>query len=373
MGLGYALVHPLKVEATLGANAMRVGFDDGIDIVLASVGVGDLGAAAESCEAEFKRQIDEVVAQFESLLRGPFSDLMGLSVFFDAEEFDVVGIAEWCADFLCNVQPSVVHGLLTGLLNTSADRVPVLQPAELALRLRSLAMCFLSSLEAPLLSGRDDMVAHRGYRAAAMIRLLMRRVFDQLEPLLVQADPVGRLRVVIDEIPDIDQAIVALARDAGCWVKEHVVPLLQCLGDFQFGAEIDMGGDGPSGMPDLATRAELLEVDSRPSPAEHPRWLWGLDLATAALGLITTIFDLQRTGNPLSRAAHFASDLFIPIWIAFRTTCRAFAWPFINGPPDGTATDGPNRIVRFLFSDAGDFCVQFLFHFIGSISDMFAW
>ncbi|MGH2821180.1 MAG: M23 family metallopeptidase, partial [Actinomycetota bacterium] len=377
MGLGYALVHPLEVEATVGADPMRVGFDDGVDIVLASIGVGDAGAAGEACEAELKRQVDEIIGQFEGLLRGPLGTLMGFSSVLDADELDLAGIAERLSDSLCNLQPALVHGLITGLINQTAGAVPVLQPAELSLRMRSLATCFLAALEAPLLSGRDDMEAHRGYRAAAMIRLLMRRIFDRLDVLLAGADPVGRLRSIVDEVPDIDEEVVALARAAGCWVRDNVVPMLRCLDDFRFGAsgdvDVDVGGGGPSGMPDLTTKALLLEFESKPSPYDREHWLWWMDLATGLVGLATTIFDLQRTSNPPARVAHFISDLLLPAWIAFRVLARAFAWPFINGPPEGTASDAPNRVVRFLFSDFGDFCVQLFLHFIGSISDMFAW
>ncbi len=369
--LGYALLHPLQLERTLNGSELTLAFDDGVDIVLAAAGAGGIGPLVESYATAFNTQLDQVTGQFEALgaAGGPFADVAALGDLLDGP-VDVLAGVERVADFLCDLQPTVAQGMLGGLVERFAGALPVLDPAELGSRVRTLATAGLAVFEGRLLAGDTDLAAHRGYRAGAAIRLRLDPLLERLEDVIRAVDVVGSVREALDDVPPIDDQVVTRLREGGCLLRDQVVPLVRCASTFGATAGVSVSAGGPQGQDGDA--AVPLSDDALPAPHPVGHWLWILDLVTNAVALGSVIYDSVRTQNPPERFTQLIfTDILRPIWVFFRGLARAFRWPFINGPPgDSDADRRAQRFVRFLFSDFGDFFVQFVLELFGSIHDM---
>ncbi len=221
--------------------------------------------------------------------------------------------------------------------------------------MRALVEAGLAVLEQPLLSGRDDIEAHRAYRAAALIRHLMGDGLDRLEELLGQLDMVGDARQFLLAVPDLDAHIVALFRKVGCTLRDRVAPILDAAMCFSGSFSVDVGPDGPSGLPDGPTIADDTKLT--PFPVGHPVWV--ADLSTGIVSLALTIYELARVGNPPTRVTQFLHDLLLPIWMAFRVVVRALRWEGMEA----------NAFTRFLFSEWGDFAVHLLLNIVAAFGD----
>ncbi len=364
MSLGYALTHPILVDVTASANPWRASFDDGVDVVVSVFGAGDLRPYAAAFQTALQDQFEELAAQLAALVAtgGPLESLQRLGEGLD-EDLDVAGLLRTAGDFLCSLDPAVAAGLLSGLIDDVAAALPVLSPIELVPRIASLADAVLAVLEAPLLSGRDDIEAHRAYRAAAVLRAQLAPLLDSLGGILAGLDVAVLLRgFLADGVTSADLDVAPLRR-IGCFLSEQVVPVVEavfgCAAAFRL--DIDIGPpEGPQSMPEGEV---TLADDALPAPFP-PGLLWAIDLSTNLLALSATIANIAITGNPVRgrRLFQFFADLLIPTWMAFRTLARAVRWDFLNA----------NRFTRFLFGEWGDFCVQFLLRFFGSFSDAFA-
>lgn len=366
MSLGYALVHPVLVEQTASANPWRASFDDGVDVVVSVFGAGDLRPYADAFQEAVQTQFDEVGAQFAALVGpgGPLEVLAGLGdVSF--EDLDIGGIVRGAGDLLCGLDATVAAGFVSGLVDDIAAALPVLSPVDLVPRIADLVDAVLGVLEAPLLSGRDDLEAHRAYRAAAVIRAQLGPLLDRLGELLAGIDVAAFIRGFLADASGSATLDVEPIRRLGCLLRDQIAPVVEgvfgCAAAFR--VDVDIGG--LEGMPDAVTLAD----DARPAPfpvngSAVDSTLWALDLATNLLSLAATIANIAVTGNPVRglRLFHFFADLLLPLWIAFRTLARAARWDFLDA----------DRFSRFIFSDLGDFAVQFFLRFFGSFSDAFA-
>ena len=355
-GLGYALLHPVQIETTAGEYPWKQRFDDGVDVVASVVGAGDLSAYSDAFERELELQLGDLAGQVSALAGpgGPFEFFTRLGDLVSGD-VDLAALLRQAGDFLCNLDVTVSTGLIVGLFDRVRDGLSFTEPVDLAHRVRALTEAALGVLEQPLLSGRDDVEAHRGYRAAALIRHLIADGLDRLEDLLEDLDPIGEAREFLLAIPDIDERIVSLFRTVGCTLRDRVAPIVDAAMCFSGSVSVDIDPDGPSGMAAAVPLADDTKIT--PFPVGHAVWI--ADLSTGTVSLALTIYELGRTKNPPERVTQFLHDLLVPIWKAFRIVMRAVRW-------DGIEANG---FTRFLFSEWGDFAVHLVLNVFAAFGD----
>ncbi|MCI0637006.1 MAG: hypothetical protein L0206_24285, partial [Actinobacteria bacterium] len=201
--------------------------------------------------------------------------------------------------------------------------------------------------------------AHRGYRAAALLRNLFAPTLEDIDRALAAVRPIDAIRRVIERLPRLVQ-LNAFARiaAAGRWLKENVTPLAGAVSRFQASLEVSVGPEGPHAMAAevaLADDAKLV-----PFPYDHSSGLFWWDFFTSAHSLAGGLAEAILTRSP--RPADIVSAVFTLLYDLLRTIFRAVRLDAIQ-----------TGFLRFFFSDWNAFLWQLFWRFIGSIEDMCAW
>ena len=293
MTLGYALLHSHRVQTALDGTDQKVGFEDGVDVVMASTAVEDLSLVTRSFADEFFAQVEEIGGQFKDLAsdQGPFGWVGKLADNFSSAGANPLELIDKFSDFLCHLDPVVVRGLLLQFVDQLGSTAPILERLDLARRIEALITSSLKVFEGPFLAGRDDLKAHRGYRAGLILRNLIEPLLDKIDELFVELRPLDQLRKAADLIPKLEARIVDGAKKLGCWIHKGLKPLLDAVRGFSASVSVSVSVEvgGPSGMADAEP---TYKDDKQPTPHPKSHHLWAFDLVTNLLGLLVTIGDV---------------------------------------------------------------------------------
>lgn len=349
--LGYALTHPRRLHAALGAGADRTRFEEAVE---AAVGLMRTGPT-DMAQAWLTRQRNELEGLHDRLagasqafapVAGFFAGLGDLGTLPTrlaalAEATDPENLKRAIGDML--------EAVLGALLPGGTD------PGE-ALRERVLGVFDL--MEAPFRAGSREPPALRGFRAAASCRRLVRPLFATLALPGPAADLGGALRAALDQAFEGLQA-QQLRDIAGQLrlVAEQVGPLMEAVG--RISVSVEVRADGPQGAPgaNATWRDDKLPVPH--AALGHPLTI--TEIIVALVQLAFGFWEMFRTRDWQGRPANVFPHVLGMLWHIVRSCLRIFAPGTINGMDSSFA--------RWLFTDQGDFWIQIILRLSQTIYD----
>ena len=358
MSLGFALVHPQRLQAALDESfTEKVGWDDGADVILAGAGVDIGDDPFGAFLAQLRAEALELLGELQSLVLpgGPWTALG------DALRGETDGVAGWIrrvGAFLVDLDPLHLKATVGAQLDALFLHFPGFDLSTLDDRLRRLAQQALSVLRAPLLGGRDDGAAHRAYRVAAMLlaRLepLLRQLDAGLAPFDLKAALGAWLRAAIDKLPT---ALLTGLADLGRILQTDLAGFVE--------AALSLSVSVSVGPQTLVTGTPGWADDADPQPFAKGSALWVVDLVTSGVALFWSIWGFQRSRG-IRRPTEWIEFFLATGWHLFRDSIRLFVQPtWLSKESSG--------FVRMLFSEWGDLFVRLILMLIGSIEDMVAW
>jgi hypothetical protein len=357
MSLGYALLHPGRIEVALEAEPQRRGFDAAADIVLGALGAGDLGAAAEAYLRRRSSDIESIGDRLERLVAagGPLAGLRG---FFEAvpETPQAVGeIGGRLAAFLGELDPDRLRVQANRLLDDVFRVVPLKGPA-LSAALVAHWEDGSGVLGQLLRSGRRDKGAHRAFRAAHQLRRLLRPVLSDTERAVSGVDLEAVIRAGLDDmLARLDLGTLGGFKEMLAGLQTDFGPLLQALAN----VSVEVTVEGPSGQPETPP---TWQDDDSPVPHTQPaQALWVVDLVTGILVFFCLLWEMIRTANWRGRPMDGVLSLLGLLWHTTRTVLRA-AIP--------SALNESGSFGRWFFSDAGDFVLHLLLRLLAAFHEV---
>jgi len=361
MSLGYALVHPQRIDSELEHWPQKASFDDGYDLFRAGFAVKNPEDFVTELGTAVKREIDAIVAGVEHAMGagGPLAFVAELLQRLQDGTIDFVAGVRKFAHWLRGLEPGTWHVGLRAQLGAVLDGFPFLTGHDFLVRVKDLAFAALGVLEKPFLSGKSDRESVRSYRAATFLRNLFTPVLDDLFSGIEGYDLKATLLDLIDRvIASVDPGLLRLLAKVGEWIDGSLVSVLDAVFSIQGSLSVNVGS-GPSPMPPPAlTPAQSAALDAAPVGFDRFGVLWAFDLGSSVLSLFLTVMDWWRVGG-FPRAADGVSHFLINTWVGFRTVLRAIAPTWMSD----------NAFGRWVFSEWGEFALQFLFSLIGSFGD----
>jgi hypothetical protein len=367
MSLGYALLHPNRIQIALEADDRKHSFDDLTDFAFATMGAGDLGSAA----TEFARSRTEQMSNwFEASksqwlsAEGPFGFLEPLLEQFSSFE----NIPDLLED-LFNLLESLTGPTLREKLHQWVDRfcnaLPDLNGAALQSLLQEQVQAITGILEQPLRSGRRDVAAHRAFRAAVTMRQFIGDALSEAPWANSQCDLKMPLCLMLHQIiTDVSDEILSAVAGAAETFRETFGGLFKTGFSFGGSASGSTGSDGPQPM---ANGSPSFRDEVKAVPHNQPGGLWAIDLVTNLFATFSLIWESLRTGNYRGRGLDGTLSVITILWQVTHTIMRA-----IPDTPINRAIDEPNwrkRLVNWLFTDQGNFSLNILIRFSQSFHE----
>jgi hypothetical protein len=367
MALGYALLHPTRLELSIRTDGHNPLYDEMSDAVFGIMGIGsDLGRGVE----DFLEGRLETIESFVESLRSwvePGGPLGWLGELIDGG--DVVPDLGAVLDGLTSSLRSTAtfKETLRSTLYAVVDGLPDVTSARLSLFVREQFDAFTAILETPMREGRHDRVAHRGLRSAVTFRQVFGPYFEQVLSLGIELDIRRLLKKFIDDIlarfnaPDIDRFLQIVAS-----FRTQFDGIIRAFGSLNASFSISISVDGPSGMadPPLTSASEALA-------APHPGGtaLWWIDFVTGLFCTFSSLWEMIRSRNWKGREFDGVLNIIGIAWQATQWLMRAFLRDKFNlQTPE--ENDKSKLLLNWLFTDQGMLSVNLLFRFIGSIYDM---
>lgn len=364
MSLGYALLHPHKVEAAISAGREKRTIDVALDMLCGALGIQGVDAELEAAFAAQSEAFTAFGAQISTLFE-PGRPLEQFKLF---AEFDISNPAaaanafDYLCAFLENAEPLQVKGIALPIVDAVLDVLPNLDTQVAAGFATKRLDDIVGILKAPLRQGRKDVAAIKAYRAAMTLRCLLNPVYAKFEAL-GQVDLRAILRATIVALLDgLDGLDFAPLRSFIGRFKGEFGGLLQAILCVAGGGSVSAGVQT---MPD-----EILTIfdDIRAAPHKLDNGggaLWWTDLITNVLILFNLIWEVNRTRPFKDGRGGDAFLLFLGIaWHILRTLMRAFGQDIINRPPEGEDASVGKNFVNFLFTDWGDLAVHMFLRFL---------
>ncbi len=361
MSLGFALVHPARIDTALEANPMRMGFDDGVDTLMASLSIGNPVELA----AEYGRELESLVRELgQELSRlfasdGPMGAVIADIMKLVSGELGLAGVLEKICGLVESLDRDRIRIRLTGFIDRVLEMVPLLGSGALVDRLRRIAMLAIEYYQRPFQSGRDDLPAHRGFRAGVFLRCMIEPLLEALDRLRgrLQLGEVLR-RMVAEATASLDDKLFAGLAVLKELCTAHIHPIAVDI-EALASARISV---------DVRTMADPATIDQDEFPAPHPPDdgpYWTFDLTGSILGLFWHFWDYQRTWPPGSRWMEHVSTWLIAIWEVFRLCVRAAQPQWLQKSYRNDDT--------YWFSEWGDFWIQLFLRWLGTVHDMKDW
>lgn len=375
MSLGYALLHPQRIESALAADARKKTFDEAGDVTLGVIGAGDLSATAGGF---FDAQLSDLEAIMEQL-QGLVADggpLAVLGELFDRDLGSTDDLGDLLHRFtatLENLDTAVLRERLCAWLDRVLDGLPTLDGRTLSAWIDRQLRQLTEVLEQPLRGGRRDAAAHRSFRAAVTLRLLLSQALAGVAAAAPDLDLRAALKIGLDRLlAQLDELGTERITRAVRLYKQRFGGLFRAFGSLDASFSVSVSVGGPQGMAESEPgyRDEVKAVPhTRPGDP-----IWITDLVTNIFATFHLIWEMVRTDNWAGRPMDGILSLINILWQAARTVVRA-VWPdAVNKQSFEPGTEDPNdtgkRFVNWLFTDQGDFSVNLLLRFLAAFHEV---
>lgn len=357
MSLGYALLHPHRLEAALLARSQKQGFDIGYDIACGALSIGDLGAEIEALIARQGSAIEDLAGRLDELV-SPGRPLAFLKAFGELDLSSPEAIFAPLGrllDFLETAEGPQIRVTILPVVDGLLDAAPSLDLEVVSTWATARLDEIVDLLKTPLRRGRKDVAAVQAYRAAMSIRCM-------LDPLYLRIEALGRINLramireaitlVLGRLDGLDLAPLRLAiRNLRAEFGGLAEAILHCSGSATVGGGVEL----------MAEPAPSFLDEMKAVP--HTRFgedLSILDFSTNLASLFNLIWEFNRTraikGRPFDATVLVLGFL----WQAMRTAFRAvpsLADKINLAQTDGTASKA-DRLTNWLFTDQADFVMQ---------------
>jgi murein DD-endopeptidase MepM/ murein hydrolase activator NlpD len=362
MALGYALLHPGRVELALGAEPRQAVFDDLTDIVMSLVGGGNPGSAATELLDSVRARMG-TVGQLLTGLAGANGPFGAIASFLSSPLSGMPDLAGWLdriVSFLEALAPETLRQKVTGWLDALFRALPVLDSHQMFLTVRDLLSQALAAFEKPFLDGRRDVAAHRLVRAATVAHSYLDSMLENLEDALGGFSVRPMVTQLVDGVlgglsfTGMDRVIQS-ARD----VRDAVGPILTAMSNLSLSLTVSVNAGGPSPQP---ASDPTWRDDGVPTPHMPGHALWWMDLITNAVSFFNLLWEMIRTAH-WHRPVEVILSVLEVAWQLVRTLVRAICPGDLNGW---------DSFPRWLFTDQAQFCLGMILRFFGSLHDAFA-
>lgn len=368
MTLGYCILHANQIDIALtGMSEDTVAADEGIDL-----GLGAL--ALHQPEKFFTDYLDgvglqarAVLARIEAAFASGGGVLADLQRWIDAlgqARFDELKLTPWVdrlADLFAALEPVALAGKLDAVLERLAIALPELNGGGLLDRTLTIALGGLDVLERRRLAGTDDLAGHRAFRMARIVRYWLADAVAGLRRQLADFDLIATMRKALrGMVGDLTSPGPGFLRGLGERVKLKLRPFAVAL-DALLTVHVSVRVD--ASIEALPAAGELWLDDNLTTPHDRKHPLWWIDLAAGIHAFGFTVVDVQRF-NPFyaPRAGDALLSVLNLAWQTVRTVVRAIRPEFLR--TNHSTTPG-----AFWFGELGDFCVQLLLIFLGSMHE----
>ena len=367
MALGYALLHPNRLELSIRTDGHNRVYDEMSDALFGVMGIGsDLGHGFEDYLQGRLQGIEQFVESLRPWLEpnGPLGWLRELIDGGGAVP-DLGAVLDRLTSSLGSV--AAFKDTLRATLYAFVDGLPDATSARLSVSLREQFDAFTAILETPMRDGRNDRTAHRGLRSAVTFRQVFGPYLEEVLSVGIELDVRRLLKKFIDDFlarfsaPDLDRFLQVVAS-----FRAQFDGLIGAFGKLNASFSLSVSVDGPSGMadPPLTSASEALAV---PHPPGHA--LWWIDLVTGVFCTFSTLWEMIRTRNWKGREFDGVLNIIGILWQAVQTLMRAAFRDKFNLPTPGES-DTAKLFGNWFFTDQGNLAVNLLFRFLGSIHDM---
>ena len=292
MSLGYALLHPNRLEAAVQAKTEKRGFDAAFDIICGALGIDGLDVELEALFERQATELEGLAARIETLVQ-PGQPLAGFKAFAEIDISTPDGLLEpvnKLLDFLESAESAQISVNVMPVVDAFLDAAPSLDFEVVGSFVTERVDEMIGLLKTPLRQGRKDLAAIRAYRAAMTIRCL-------LDPLYQRIEALGRinLRALIREtivtlLAGLDGVSFEPLRAAIGTLRAEfgglIGAVLKCSGSASFGAGVETQTE-----PALDYRDEL-KAQPHTATNEPLRWL---DFSMNLLSLFNLVWEFNRT------------------------------------------------------------------------------
>lgn len=366
MALGYALLHPGRVELALNAVPSQTLFDDLTDIVMSLVGGGNPGSAASAFLDSIRTRVQSVSELVSGLgsAGGPFGAIISFLSSPPSGMPDLVGWLDRIVSFLEALAPEALRQQVTGWVDALLRALPVLDSHQMFLAVRDLLSQALAAFEKPFLDGRRDAAAHRLVRAATVAHSYLDSMLENFEDMLGGFS----LRPVLEQIlghvfgalsfTGLDR-VIQTARE----VRDALGPILTAMSNLQLSLTVNVSVGGPSSQPLGQPSTEpTWRDDGVPTPHMPGHALWWTDLITNLVSTFNLIWELIRTA-PWHRPVEVIFSGLEIAWQLVRTLIRAICPAKLNQWEPA---------VRWFFTDQAQFVIGLVLRWGAAFHDAFA-
>jgi murein DD-endopeptidase MepM/ murein hydrolase activator NlpD len=367
MALGYALLHPNRLELSIRTAGHNRLYDEMSDAIFGVMGIG--GELGRGLEDYLQGRLQAVEAFVESLRpwlepNGPLGWLREL-IDGGAAVPDLGAVLDRLTSSLSSV--AAFKETLRTTMYAFVDGLPDATSARLSVYLREQFDAFTAILETPMRDGRHDRAAHRGLRSAVTFRQVFGPYLEEVLSVGIELDIRRLLKRFIDDLlarfhaSDIDRFVQIVAS-----FRAQFDGLIRAFGSLNASFSISISAGGPSGMPDppLTSASEALAA---PHPPGHA--LWWIDLVTGVFGTFSALWEMIRTRNWKGREFDGVLNIIGILWQAVQTLMRAAFRDRFNLPTP-EESDRSKIVGNWFFTDQGTLAINLLFRLLGSIYDM---
>ncbi|EDM81184.1 hypothetical protein PPSIR1_30250 [Plesiocystis pacifica SIR-1] len=364
MSLGYALLHADRIEAAItGVSEGQVAADEGVDIGVAAL-------ALERPESLIQDYVRGVITQFEAFvarIQGAFESGAGVLgeirraldslLELDLDTLRLTPLVDGLVELVSALDPAVLGPRIREFCERLLVVFPELSGGELLETILDIALGGLEVLEGPRLSGRDDIAAHRAFRAARIARAWIAKTLAPVREFLADLDLhaviCGGVQTLIAQLEFDGGALRQIAEGVRDFLRPVAVAV-DALLELRVSVSISVNASasaGAQGMP--GEDGEVLWLDdTRVTPHGPDHGLWWTDLLTNVASLGWGVFDVVNYGPYASgRAWDGILCTLGLVWKGVRGLVRALR-------PDFLCDEQWNTGGAFWFSELGDFCIH---------------
>ncbi|WP_428264590.1 peptidoglycan DD-metalloendopeptidase family protein [Haliangium sp.] len=363
MALGYAILHPARVELALDAEPRQAIFDDITDVIMSLVGGGNPGDVVTAFTEQARARLEAVAGAVAGLADagGPFAAIREFLAAPPTGMPDLVGWLDRILAVLEALQPGALQATVQGWLDALFAALPILDSHAMFLGLRDLLSQALAAFEQPFLDGRRDSAAQRLVRAATVAHSYLDSMLENLEDALGSFSLRGMLdQIVIRALGGIQltgiEGFTATLRQ----LRDTLGPLLSAMTNLSASLTVSVGASGALGEPGPNP---TWRDDHLPTPHAAGTGLWWTDLITNVYSTFNLIWEMVRTAH-WHRPGEVIISLLEVAWQLTRTLVRAIIPLKI--------CEWESSFARWLFTDMAQFVIGLVLRFFASLHDAFA-
>ncbi len=368
MTLGYCILHANRIDAAFaGMHLDTIAAEEGIDMGLGALSLRHPERLITDYLDGVARQARAVLERMQQAFAndgGLFGDLRRWIAELGRASFDEFRLTPWVdrlADLFALLEPAVIAGKVDALLERIAIALPELSGGGLLDRVLGIALGGLDVLERRRLDGHDDLVGHRTFRMARIVRFWLGEALADVRSRLADFDLVAVARRAIAQLfGGRSTPEAGFLRGIGEQLRTKIRPFAVAV-DALLAIRVSVQVNANAQT--LPEPGGLWLDDNLTVPHDYKHPLWWLDLSGSIASLSFTIVDVQRF-NPFygPRAGDAILSVINLAWQTVRGIVRAVR-------PDFLIKNHSTTGAAFFFSELGDLCIQFFLNLLGSFHE----